>query len=137
MLSACSHSAPNALMQAVPLVLPALLLCRCKKQPRANGTPCNDGLFCTINEFCTSGVCGGGVTRECPTQGKCEKERVCNETSNTCDIVVPVDCSSKDGQCAKGSCDPATGLCTAAPINENKPCSDGLFCTSGEGEGVD
>ena len=31
----------------------------CEAQPVADGTACVDELFCTVNEACTTGVCGG------------------------------------------------------------------------------
>ncbi|MBI1827336.1 MAG: hypothetical protein HYR83_13225 [Planctomycetes bacterium] len=38
------------------------------------------------------------------------------------------DCSSKDGVCTIGTCDPTTGNCEAQPIREGQACPDSLFC---------
>lgn len=39
-----------------------------------------------------------------------------------------VDCSSLDGECARGSCDQTTGACTAQPINQDTLCGAGESC---------
>jgi len=66
-----------------------------------DGTLCDDSQGCTENDFCTSGVCGGD----------------------------PVDCSSFDGPCAVGVCNPVSGTCEAQAINEGFACDDGDLCT--------
>jgi hypothetical protein len=34
---------------------------RCIKRPRGGSNiPCSTGLFCTVNQVCDNGVCGGG-----------------------------------------------------------------------------
>lgn len=57
------------------------LLGACVAQPRANGTPCSDGLSCTINDACVGGVCVG--TDDCPG------EQVCNPATNACTMPTP------------------------------------------------
>ena len=41
-------------------------------------------------------------------------------------------CASLDDECNRGVCDPATGGCTAQPINEGGVCDDGDACMFGE-----
>ena len=51
----------------------------CQRQPKANGTTCNDGLYCNVGETCTAGVCGGGSGDPCPSA--CQS---CNEQTDAC-----------------------------------------------------
>ncbi|GAF68425.1 unnamed protein product, partial [marine sediment metagenome] len=67
-----------------------------------NTDPCDDGLFCTVGETCTYGVCNGGEPR---------------------------DCSELDDDCNVGVCNEETDSCEAEPVEDGTPCDDGLFCT--------
>jgi|GEM_PF-3003553 len=69
-----------------------------------DGTVCEDGLFCTVGDQCTAGVCSGSLR----------------------------DCSAFDGQCNAGVCDEVADACEAQPANEGFACDDGLFCNVGE-----
>ena len=55
---------------------------RCVAQPLPDGTPCNDGLFCTLTDECDAGRClGTGET--CPDDdNECTDD--CDETTDTC-----------------------------------------------------
>ncbi len=77
----------------------------CKVMPLNDGTPCNDGFFCTINDTCNNGMCAG-VPNPCTPPGS--------------DI------------CMIGSCNEATDKCTSVPGNNGAACDDGNLCTSGE-----
>ncbi len=69
-----------------------------------NGSPCSDGLFCTLGETCNAGTCGGGSPN-------------CNDSN----------------PCTADSCDEGNDACANDPVPLNgSPCSDGLFCTLGE-----
>jgi len=59
----------------------------CVAQPKPDGTVCDDGLYCTVNDACTGGVCGG----------------------------APRDCSALSDQCNVGVCDEANDVCVAQP----------------------
>lgn len=72
----------------------------CISVPRGNGTACDDGDPCTVNDGCIDGVCTG----------------------------TPLDCSSLDSDCTIGQCDGAGG-CISVPINDGFACSDGDPCT--------
>ena len=77
----------------------------CVGDPLISGTPCNDDLFCTVNDACDGlGNCVG-TTR---------------------------DCSSLTNQCNQGTCDETGDQCVASPINPGQACDDGLYCTLGE-----
>ena len=70
-----------------------------------DGTTCDDGLYCTVNDVCTSGFCGGS----------------------------PRDCSHLDDQCNDGACDEGLDQCVKDPTPyEGLACDDGLFCNVGE-----
>ncbi|HEV8323347.1 MAG TPA: right-handed parallel beta-helix repeat-containing protein [Myxococcota bacterium] len=86
---------------AVDLV-PSLVL-SCAGQP--NGTPCEDGLFCTTGDTCNGNQCRDGGPR---------------------------DCSAVEEACAASTCNEAAGTCDAVPQPDGAPCEDGLACTSGE-----
>lgn len=47
-----------------------------------NQTPCNDGLYCTVNDQCSSGVCGGSA-RDCSDAFGCTVDS-CDDDLNTC-----------------------------------------------------
>ncbi|MFN2377891.1 MAG: hypothetical protein ABR538_15255, partial [Candidatus Binatia bacterium] len=121
-----------------------------------NGGACQDGLFCTVDETCTDGVCGGGVPNTCDDENSCTTD-TCKEANDTCQHAnasngTPCDdgslCTTGDtctsGVCAGGpavtcnddnactddACNPATGLCDFT--NNAAPCDDGLFCTSND-----
>jgi hypothetical protein len=49
---------------------------------QANGTACDDGLFCTVNDACSGSVCNG-VARVCNSATICVSGS-CNETSDQC-----------------------------------------------------
>ncbi|MFP6641882.1 MAG: esterase-like activity of phytase family protein, partial [Myxococcota bacterium] len=79
--------------------------CSAVCQVEIDGSACDDELFCTAVDTCSSGVCGGvGVT----------------------------DCSASDDQCNVGVCNEGTDSCDASPNNVGNACDDGQFCTSGE-----
>ncbi len=78
---------------------------QCVGDPLPGGTPCNDGLFCTVNDACDGlGECSGTAR----------------------------DCSGLDSQCAQGTCDDIADQCQPSPINEGQPCDDGLHCNENE-----
>ncbi|MFC1654515.1 RCC1 domain-containing protein [Myxococcota bacterium] len=79
---------------------------QCEAIQKFDGTGCEDGLYCTINDSCQAGFCQPGG---------------------------PLDCSSLNDQCHTGACDDVGDTCFADPApNEGNGCDDGLFCTTGE-----
>jgi len=55
----------------------------CQPQPAPDGTPCNDKLFCTINDHCVAGACTGDPNPCAPPDNPC-LVGVCNEFSFSC-----------------------------------------------------
>jgi hypothetical protein len=83
----------------------------------SEGSACNDGLFCTIDDACdTDGKCTGSP-RECDDGVACNDVSVCEEDSDSC--------SEPTNQCGTSSvCDVATGMCvtTCAGCVINSVC---------------
>jgi hypothetical protein len=75
----------------------------CSNPAKPDGSSCNDGNFCTFDEACHAGVCGGGQAITCSTPGD-----ACHEAS---------------------VCEPSTGQCVNAPKPDGTPCSDANACT--------
>lgn len=120
------------------------------------GTPCDDGLFCTVDDTCNGASCSG-VPTDCDDANPCTDD-ACNEfddectylnNSATCDdgefcngadscqsgecsvhAGDPCDGADGDGNCAE-SCDEEAGNCEGADEN-GSACSDGLVCTEGD-----
>ena len=163
----------------------------CQVDPFEEGTPCDDGDPCTVDETCSGGLCEGaakgcgGVAGPCmegvcdPETGECgvplEDGTVCDDLDvctardkcaggecvgeeicfcvgkadgtpcddgNACttnDACVsdgckgqPLDCSTLDGPCKVGACEPSTGQCKAKAKTNGSQCDDGLGCTTGD-----
>jgi len=89
------------------------------------GKTCSDGLHCTVNETCVSGVCADGEPRNCSDDYSCTDDH-CNETLYMC-VNAP-----NDGHCSGGEiCDPE--------VYENQPTGCGkleLTLFSPEDDGV-
>ena len=77
----------------------------CLNTPVPDGTSCEDGLFCTVSDQCSTGVCTSGSAR---------------------------DCSAAGNQCNDGVCDEGANQCVPQPVANGTPCNDGLFCTQAE-----
>lgn len=130
----------------------------CETAPVGDDEPCDDGLFCTVDEVCMGGSCGDGVERDCdngidctidscdedadtcvhvPDDSYCQNEFFC-DGAEVCDLSLgcqpgdPIDCTPMDSDCNVGVCDEELDACVEEPTNENGPCEDGLFCTVGE-----
>jgi len=116
--------------------------------------PCDDGLFCTVNDACSdSGVCQGGGDNDCGMEGGDCEVVVCSEAGDSCALgpkandtpcvasdLCQVNATCQGGQCvgaAKdcfffpvpdtckvGVCNPATGQCEASAGNDGAACSD-------------
>jgi len=71
----------------------------------SNGSPCEDGLYCTVGDFCAAGTCGAGSAR---------------------------DCSFLDDQCTAGVCDDTLDQCISRPRADGTVCNDGTFCNGSD-----
>jgi slime mold repeat-containing protein len=128
----------------------------CSNPNQANGVACDDGLFCTVNDTCTAGVCGGAA-RDCSAADDACNTGVCREASDRCDPAPrpngtvcddgdactqtdtcragvchgrnPVVCEALDQCHEAGVCDPATGTCSNPDKANGSACVDGDACT--------
>ncbi len=86
-----------------------------------NTIPCDDGLFCTLTDICTNGVCVGNGS-------PCDPSLVCSETLDACvECEINEHCDD-DNVCTTDLC--LYNICTN---NANLlPCDDGFFCTAND-----
>jgi len=85
-----------------------------------NTEPCDDGLFCTVDDQCADGVCTGSP-RPCPGGA------LCDEKANQCpQCLTNAECNDNN-DCTSDSCH--AGICAHDPEPNGQPCDDGLFCT--------
>lgn len=113
---------------------------KCVGSNLTNGTGCDDGDPCTTNDQCTNGSCKGTdiAVCQCVTTEDCasfEDGNLCNGTlkcqDNTC-VVAPetvIKCSGVTTVCQTQVCEPSSGKCSSAPVNNGTPCDDGDACT--------
>lgn len=132
----------------------------CEIKPSSNDTPCDDGLFCTVNDTCQDGVCESGGPMVCTGDGAdpCLTS-ACDEDDDTCEAVpaqngtdctstdvcesnaicqngvckgAPKDCSATvlPDDCHVAGCDSTTGDCLVLEANNGDPCTLGDPCES-------
>jgi hypothetical protein len=125
----------------------------CVVVPAPKTTGCDDGLFCTVGDFCDEGTCIGGSQNTCGVKPTPCSAIICYEESKSCDVTPvndgtactptnlcqsngvchigdcvgePKDCSfSPLNECNTVSCDPATGKCVGVP----DPKKDDAACS--------
>ena len=76
----------------------------CVKKPQADGSACDDGLYCTVSDTCAAGACVG-------------KPNTCAAPGDVCQI---------------GTCDEGLKKCVAVAGNEGAKCQSGNMCLAGE-----
>ncbi|MBW1808752.1 MAG: VCBS repeat-containing protein [Deltaproteobacteria bacterium] len=110
----------------------------CTTRPKADGTACDDGLYCNVGDQCVSGTCSGGGSRDCADQDSCTDD-ACDEDANSCNhILVPIpgaEGRSVDDTCSNtidDDCDALTDLndpdCIECTLDSE--CDDGNACTT-------
>ena len=102
-----------------------------------DGTPCEDGSACTLDEACSGGVCQPAeVLAECDCEGKpdetpCDDGLVCT-TGDKCAggvcLGAPKQCEDPAEPCVAATCDPEVG-CVEVPRPLGTPCDDAKSCT--------
>ena len=98
----------------------------CQRDPAPHEEdPCEDGMYCSVGETCTAGVCDGGWPRDCDDQIECTEPDWCDEDGDTC--VNPPDDTycPDDGLWCNGEeyCNPQVG-CDRTDPPCNGPCDD-------------
>ena len=132
---------------------------QCEVVPADDGTSCDDGVFCTVEDSCIAGDCVGGPENDCGlTPEECETI-ACNEPSTSCSTIATPDggsCTSADlcsvgntcqngqclgtpmdcffapvpNECYVPECNPMNGMCEPVVGNEGGSCTDAsLPCT--------
>jgi hypothetical protein len=87
----------------------------CASSPRPEGEPCDDHTFCTVNDACHGGTCGGDP--RCAAPGNPCVSPSCDEKKKTCDVHPTLEgetChpgTDREGTCQAGICEPAAGGC--------------------------
>ncbi len=130
----------------------------CSNPAAPDGTDCDDGDPCTLDDVCSQGECAGPRPFECP-EVQCQGPGTCNSTTGECSYVPladgdpcddmnpctqrdvcsrgecrgldPIDCSPVDTCHYTGTCNPATGLCDWPARPDGTTCDDSNACTSG------
>jgi hypothetical protein len=125
---------------------------QCVTQPKADGTACDDGLFCTKIDACQNGFCRGSDN---PCTSSCDENNdVCiDPTTSTTTIIssttttilsltttttIPFnfeECTSDtqcddNNECTTDAC--IAGLCEKAPVINGTECDDSKFCTEND-----
>ncbi len=91
-----------------------------------NGNSCDDGHYCTVEDFCEDGHCLGGGQRNCDDTNVCTDSE-CNESAKKCDttIVSGRTCTDNNQCTVNDACD-EQGDCIPGEVN---PCDDDNSCT--------
>ena len=79
------------------------MLGACEAVPVPDDTACEDGLACTVDDFCVAGVCSAGAD---------------------------LDCTGFSDTCLLGTCDEAAGGCVTVDERDGTLCDDGDECTT-------
>jgi hypothetical protein len=128
----------------------------------ADGSECEDGLFCTAKDTCQGGLCKAGPPNDCGDKPPACSVVTCNETSKTCStapannntpcspsdpcqlnakctnglcIGTPNDCffTPVPNECHVGVCNKQNGKCEPQPGNDGGSCTDTAdLCTVGK-----
>ena len=116
----CSEASVCTNCEVDPFSQQCVTLCE------GEGTPCDDGNFCTVSDTCTDGVCRGSV-RDCSVAGGPCSIGVCNDDSDACEpLSIPdgTPCSDGEGACLDGAC----GLAACGPDDPQGACPLGWSC---------
>jgi len=96
-----------------------------------NGAICDDGLFCTGDDYCMGGSCSGHTGNPCPDNGLfCDGEENCNEGDDICEQINVPDCSDNGAFCDGDEfCNEDEDQCD----HTGNPCpNNGLWCDGEE-----
>jgi hypothetical protein len=96
----------------------------CEIVNRSNGTSCEDGVFCTIDDSCQDGLCTGGGDNDCGLSPAACQDVSCDEANKTCAPSPKAEgasCSSQDlcqvnSTCSNGLCVGITKDCFFSPV---------------------
>ena len=105
-------------------------------QGLSNGSICDDGNTCTLNDSCSGGICVGGVNRTCDEEGQCrlgtcDPDDGCSYADEPPGTRCDIACYSRS-MCQDGACVADTTSDTICPTPDN-PCVAELGCDSNTG----
>ncbi len=103
-----------------------------------NNAPCSDGNACTIKDACDGGKCKTGKLRDCDDSDPCTADS-CDTKTGKCGYKSIAGCKgcNVDKQCDDGN--PCVlnackgGKCVNNNAKDGAKCTDGNFCTTGDG----
>jgi hypothetical protein len=108
--------------------------------------PCDDGLFCTVEDICQAGVCAGSE-RQCENGIACDGVAVCLEDDDgcspnenqcegetLCDVVTDSCVTTCDGCAIDGVCLPAGMAATGNPCLICNPEASATSLSAAEGQ---
>jgi cysteine-rich repeat protein len=112
----------------------------CTHPLRANGTPCDDGLFCTLADGCVAGVCVAAQMRSCADTSSCTAD-TCDELIDMCVHTPAASCCGNGAVEAPEECDDGNQVDTDACLTtcQDATCGDGIVwagveqCDAGAG----
>ncbi len=94
----------------------------CTTQAKIDGTSCEDGLFCTENDYCSAGTCLSDTTKTCDDDEGCTTDS-CNEDMDTCNNTWPTcDLLSSDGCCGPECTSETDADCVAGEVCGDEYC---------------
>lgn len=82
----------------------------CYLEPANEGDGCDDGLFCTVNEKCSLGICKNGISKDCSGDDK---------NVNECDYAFDGNNLTLDYYSFTSLCNEDEDKCTSAGLWEN------------------
>ncbi len=102
---------------------------------------CPDDMVCGVDRVCRSVGLPSDAAPDTPPDAMpvaCEGDTDCATPPDPCQLAgvcdhgfcafASKDCSSLDGECALGACNPVTGACEAEASNEGNSCGAGTSC---------
>lgn len=89
-----------------------------------NSAPCDDGSLCTLNDFCSGGICRGTAV-SCNDSNPCTDD-FCNATTGACIYTNNTASCSDSNACTSGD------FCSLGVCQSGSPvvCNDNIPCTS-------
>jgi len=108
--------------------------------PVENGTGCNDGDLCTLDDECLDGACVGTENPDCQCEADadcapfedgnpCNGTLVCADGACVVDEDTVVICTAPADTCQTNVCNQSTGECEAGAALNGTPCEDDNLCT--------